>query len=82
MGTKTPAEGGEKKPPIKNEGGIAAGNLRRGNYNNFNKQFMKKENFLGVDPDLQGFVFEAVGNRTQQITNFATVNTRIKDIIG
>ena len=33
MGTETPAEGREKKLTIKNEGGIAAGNLRRGNYN-------------------------------------------------
>ena len=82
MGTETPAEGGEKKHAIKNEGGIAAGNLRRGNYNNSNKQFVKKEKFLGADPDLQGFVFEAVGNRAQQITNFITLNTRIKAIIG
>ena len=79
MGTKT---GGEKKPPIKNEGGIAAGNLYRGNYNNSNKQFVKKEKFLGADPNLQGFVFEAVGNRAQQITNFTPVNTRINAIIG
>ena len=63
MGTETPAEGEEKKPAIKNEGGIAAGNPRRGNYNSFNKRFVKKEKFLGADPNLQGFVFEAVGNR-------------------
>ena len=82
MGTETPAEVGEKKPTIKNEGGIAAGNLCRGNYNNSNKRFVKKEKFLGADPDLQGFVCEAVGNRAHQITNFATVDTRIKAIIG
>ena len=50
MGTETLAEGGEKKPAIKNEGGIAAGNLRRGNYNNFNKRFVKKEKFLEQTP--------------------------------
>ena len=82
MGTETPAEGGEKKHAIKNEGGIAAGNLRHGNYNNSNKRFVKKEKFLGADPDLQGFVFEAVGNRAQQITNFTTIDTHIKAIIG
>ena len=43
---------------------------------------MKKEKFLGADPDLQGFVFEAVGNRAQQITNFTAADTRIKAIIG
>ena len=32
-------------------------------------------------PRLQSFVFEAIGNRAQQITNFITVDTRIKAII-
>ena len=70
MGTENLAEDVEKKPAIKNEGSIAAGNLCRDNYNNFNnKLFVKKEKFIGADPDLQGFVFEAVGNRAQQIIN-------------
>ena len=82
MGTETPAEGGDNKTAIKNEGGAAAGNQRRGNQNQFNRRFVKKEKFLGADPDLQGFVFESAGNRAQQITNFTTVDTRIKALIG
>ena len=82
MGTETPAEGGDNKTAIKNKGGAAAGNQRRGNQNQFNRRFVKKEKFLGADPDLQGFVFESAGNRAQQITNFTTVDTRIKALIG
>mmetsp|Transcript_10069 Transcript_10069/g.15427 ORF Transcript_10069/g.15427 Transcript_10069/m.15427 type:complete len:109 (-) Transcript_10069:78-404(-) len=74
MGTETPA--------IKNEGGTAAGNQRRGNQTQFNRRFLKKEILFGADPDLQGFVFESAGNRAQQITNFATVVTRIKALTG
>ena len=37
---------------------------------------------MGANPDLQGFVFEAKHNRTEQITNFNTVDIRIRAIVG
>ena len=83
MGTETsptpPPDGGEKKPIIKNDNQGAG--FRRGGFNR-NKNFIKKEKFMGANPDLQGFVFEAKHNRTEQITNFNTVDTRIRAIVG
>ena len=43
---------------------------------------MKKEKFMGAHPDLQGFVFEAGSTRTNQISKFTTVDTRIRALIG
>jgi hypothetical protein len=82
MGTEHPAEGGEKKPVIKNDN--SNGGFYRHNNNNFHQKekFVKKEKFMGAHPDLQGFVFEANTIRSNQIANFATVDTRIKAVIG
>ena len=80
MGTEAPAGGGDNKPEIKSEKDGAGGKNRRGGNNN-HPRFPKKEKFLGADPDLQGFVFES-SSRGQQITNFVTVDTRIKSLIG
>ena len=80
MDVDTPAQSGDTKPEIKSEGNSTAGNDRHGGSNN--RQPAKKEKFLGADPDLQGFVFEAIGTRTQQATNFTTVDTQIKTIVG
>ncbi len=37
---------------------------------------------MGAHPDLQGFVFEAYAVRSTQITNFNTVDTRIRALVG
>lgn len=73
MGTDGPAVGGEQKPIIRNE----VGDFMHPRRNNHNKRFMKKERFQGAHPDLSGFVFETGTNRTNQIANFTTVDTRI-----
>ena len=80
MGAETPARGGENKPEVKTEGNANAGHNRHSG--NYNKTFNEKEKFLGADPDLQGFVFESASTRAHQVTNFNTVDTQIKSIIG
>ena len=82
MGTEHPAEGGEKKPAVKNEDGNGGGSYNcRNNFDQRNK-FAKKERFMGAHPDLQGFVFEANAVHLNQITNFNTIDTRIRALIG
>ena len=49
MGTETPAEGGDKKPVIKNE-------KQNQNDKRKNPNFVKKEGFQGAHPDLSGYV--------------------------
>ncbi|MCP4747805.1 MAG: hypothetical protein GY874_16955, partial [Desulfobacteraceae bacterium] len=80
MGAKTPAGGGENRLEVKTEGNANAGHNRRSG--NYNKKIIKKEKFLGADPDLQGIVFKSASTRSHQVTNFNTVDTRIKSIIG
>ena len=75
-------DGADRKPEIKNEGNPAGvGVNRRGRFDNKSK-FVKKEKFMGAHPDLQGFVFEPNPIRANQISNFTTVNTRIKAVVG
>ena len=74
MGTDNPAQGGEQKPIIKNEGNnIPNASNRRNNA----RRFIKKERFQGAHPDLAGYVFETSPNRTNQIANFTAADTRI-----
>ena len=56
MGTDTPAAGGEQKPLVKSEGKPPHHGGR--NNANRNNNYIKKERFLGADPDLSGKVFE------------------------
>ena len=79
MSTNTPAQGGEHKPEVKAKGNANAGNNRCGG--NQKRFHVKKENILGADPDLQGFVFKSAGTFAQQITNFMTVDTCIKVLV-
>ena len=79
MGADTPAGGGETKPVIKND---KPQSYNRGNNNAQRRDYIKKEKFLGADPDLRGYVFEAKGTRAQQIANFERVDTIIKNQIG
>ena len=77
MGTDTPAAGGETK--IKNEDNkVHSGrnNSRRTN------NYIKKEKFLGSHPSLQGHVFEAKRNRSEQVANYRNVDEIIKAQIG
>eukprot|EP00956_Cyclotella_meneghiniana_P012789 scaffold18188_cov20-Cyclotella_meneghiniana.AAC.1 len=83
MGTDTPPDDVEKKPVIKNDapGGGYDGH-RRSRYRNNHNAYVKKEKFMGAHPDLQGFVFEAKQNRTDQVTNFTRVDERIRAHVG
>ena len=83
MGADTLAEGGGSKPNIKAENILAINNGRRGNNNSHRRDdYAKKEKFMGADPNLQGFVFEARRSRVEQVANFEKVDTRIKTQIG
>ena len=79
MGTDTPAAGGEK-PFVKVEGKTPHHGGR--NNANRNNNYVKKEKFLGADPNLQGKVFEAKRNRSDQVANFNTVDNLIKAQVG
>ena len=81
MGADTPAVGGDNKPKVKFENKsspFGRGGNRPAQRNDYNK----KEKFLGADPNLQGFVFEAKRIRAEQVANFERVNERIKTQIG
>ena len=43
---------------------------------------MKKDKFLGADPNLQGYIFEARTARADRFANFEMVDARIRDQIG
>lgn len=79
MGTDNPAQGGEQKPIIKNEGNNVP---NASNRHNNARRFIKKERFQGAHPDLAGYVFETSSNRTNQIANFTAVDTRIRALVG
>ena len=76
MSANTPAVGGETKPDVKHEGKPSYyGGRNNANRNNNNYNTQKK--FLGADTNLCGEVFEAKRNRSEQVTNFKTVNDLI-----
>ena len=77
MGADTPTEVGEPKPVVKSEG---RSNNQHSGRNNANRRdnYIKKEKFLGADHDLRGYVFGDKRNRSEQVTNFTTVNEIIK----
>ena len=81
MGADTPAVGGETKPVGKNDG---KPNNHHGGRNNVNRHdnYIKKEKFLGANPNLRGHVFEAKRNRSEQVANFTNVDNIIKAQIG
>lgn len=79
MGTDTPVEGGEPKPGIKAESKPFHHGSRNANRRD---NFTKKEKFVGADPKLRGQVFEAKRNRSEQVSNFNTVDELIKAQVG
>ncbi len=81
MGADTPAGGGDQKPAVKAENNNS-NDSNRGGKRPGKKGFVKKQRFLGADPNLQGFVFEARHNRLSQVANFERVDERIRDQIG
>ena len=77
--TPTPAEGGDSKQKAENKPSI----VKRGHNKARNRnEYVKKEKFLGADPNLQGYTFVAMKSRAEQVANFEKVDTRIKDQIG
>ena len=81
MGIKTPAEGRENKPFVKHKG--QSNNQHGGRHNaNCRDNHIKKQKFLGADPDLCGHLFEAKRNRSEKVANFTTVNNIIKAQVG
>ena len=70
MGADTPAGGGDQKPAVKAENNNP-NDSNRGGKRPGKKGFVKKQRFLGADPNLQGFVFEARHNRLSQVANFS-----------
>ena len=64
MSANTPAAGGEDKPVINNDNKPNVNQARRGNNNSHRCDgHIKKDKFMGVDPNLQGYVFEAKNSR-------------------
>ena len=84
MSANPAAAGGENKPVVNNNDNKPNVNhARRGNNNSHRRDGQpKKEKFMGADPNLQGFVFEASPIRAVQAANFEKVDARIKDQIG
>ena len=81
MGTETPAKGGEIKPVVKSKG--QSNNQHRGRNNaNCRGNYIKKEKFLGNDPNFCGHVFKPKHNRSEQVANFTTVNDIVKAQVG
>ena len=80
MSTDTPAGGGDDKPNIK----VEANNKNQGCRNNIrrNNNYVRKEKFMGAHPSLQGHVFEAKRNRSDQVANYRIVDETIKAQIG
>ena len=78
MSTDTNAGGGaDVKPAVKNDGKPPArNNARRDNY------YVKKERFMGADPNLRGHVFEAKNSRSDQVANYKAVDDMIKSQAG
>ena len=81
MGAKAPTAGEEKKPFVKHEGRPNNQNGREYN-NNHCDNTLRKENFLGADPDLCEHVFKAKRNWSEQVVNFTTVDKIIKAQVG
>ena len=81
MSADTPAAGGEIKPVVKNDGKPS---FQHGGRNNANRRdnYIKKEKFLGADPNLRGHVFEAKRSRSEQVANFTNVDNIIKAQVG
>ena len=77
MSADTPAAGGENK--VKNEDNKVHAGRHNGRRNN---NYIKKEKFLGAHPSLQGHVFEAKHNRSEQVANYRSVDDIIKAQIG
>ena len=69
MSADTPAAGGENK--VKNEDNKVHAGRHNGRRNN---NYIKKEKFLGAHPSLQGHVFEAKHNRSEQVANYRSVD--------
>ena len=60
-GPVTPIAGGERKPFVKQEG--QSTNSHSGQHNaDLRDTHTKKKKFLGVNPDLHGYVFKAKRN--------------------
>ena len=81
MVIKTPIGGGENKPVAKHNSGS---NNQHGQRHNANcpDNYIKKETFLGADPDFHGHVFEAKHNQSEHAPNFTTVENIIKTQVG
>ena len=75
----TTDEGGDKKPELKSEDGNNHQNNGRPRHN---KQFARKEKFMGAHPSLQGYVFTACTTRASQALQFTKTDERIKALIG
>ena len=77
MGAKTPAAGGEMNPFVKHK---SQPNTQHGRRHNDNRRdsTIRKEKFVGADPDLRGHVFQANRNQSEQVVNVTAVKNIIK----
>ena len=81
IGAETPAEIGETKTVVKSEG--QSNNQHNGRSNmNYCDNYIKKETFLGADPNLCWDVFEAKCNQFKQVSNFTIVYDIVKAQVG
>ena len=78
MGAETPVKGRETKPGVKRRGRSSNQHGRCSN-TNCHDNFIKKEKFLGADPNICGHVFEAKCNRSEQVANFTAINDIVKE---
>ena len=81
MCTKTPTEGGDKKPFVKHKG-QPTNQHGRGYNNNYQNITSRKGTLLRADPDLRGHIFKSKRNQSEQVVNFTTANDIIKRQAG
>ena len=66
MSANTHAAVGESKPVINNDNKPNINHARRGSNNSHRRDgYAKKDKFMGADPNLQGYAFEAKTSRAE-----------------
>ena len=81
MGAETPVKGRETKPGVKRRGRSSNQHGRCSN-TNCHDNFIKKEKYLGGDPNLLGHVFKTKRNQSEQVANFNAIDEVIKAQVG
>ena len=75
MGANTPAAGGETTLVVKHEGQPSYHGGRNNENKNNNNNYNTRVKFFGADANLRRKIFEAKGNRSEQVVNLKTSTT-------